>query len=306
MRHILRQTRALVAVTLALGASVALGACDRPHLATTPLTVVGVESEYADVLGQLGGRYVHVVAILTNPSADPHSFEPTVATAQQVAAAAIVVQNGAGYDSFIGPIETATAGSGRRIVSAAVVDGVASTVRNPHLWYRTDTMWRVATRVTADLVHFLPGDRAYFLEREHRFDRALLAWQRLVREARPVTRGLAVAVTEPVGDYLLEAMGLRIATPFTFQADVMNGIDPSPELLAYQSHLLQSKAVNLFCFNRQVESVLTQRLSALAHQAHVPTCELYETLPSGEHYQQWMMITTKTIVADLRRTPRSN
>ena len=238
MRQNARTARTLAGVVMAVAAGVTLGACNRPHLSTTPLTVVGVESQYADVLGQLGGRYVHVVAILNNPSADPHSFEATVSTAQEIAAAAIVVQNGAGYDSSITPIETATAGSGRRIVSAAAVDGVGSTVRNPHLWYRIDTMHRVAAVVTADLIHFAPRERNYFLAREQRFDQSLLRWQRLVRLARARTRGLAVAVTEPVGDYLLSAMGLRIATPFTFQADVMNCIDPSPELLAYQSHLL--------------------------------------------------------------------
>ena len=36
-----------------------------------------------------------------------------------------------------------------------------------------------------------------------------------------------MAVTEPVADYMLQAAGTDIMTPFPFQADIMNGVDPS-------------------------------------------------------------------------------
>ena len=32
-----------------------------------------------------------------------------------------------------------------------------------------------------------------------------------------------------MADYLLTAMGMKNLTPFVFQADIMNGVDPSPE-----------------------------------------------------------------------------
>ena len=41
----------------------------------TVINAVGAENEYANVLGQIGGRYVHVSAILDNPNTDPHTFE---------------------------------------------------------------------------------------------------------------------------------------------------------------------------------------------------------------------------------------
>jgi hypothetical protein len=46
--------------------------------------------------------------------------------------------------------------------------------------------------------------------------------------------GDEVATTEPVADYLLAALGLHNVTPFRFQADIMNGVDPSPEDIAFQ------------------------------------------------------------------------
>ena len=64
----------LVAPALALGA-LAAGACGIPHAGPGQIAVVGAETQYADVLSQIGGAFVSVSAIVNNPSADPHNFE---------------------------------------------------------------------------------------------------------------------------------------------------------------------------------------------------------------------------------------
>ena len=49
-----------------------------PALARTsagPVVAVGAENEYADVISQIGGPYVRVSAIMSNPNTDPHEFE---------------------------------------------------------------------------------------------------------------------------------------------------------------------------------------------------------------------------------------
>ena len=45
------------------------------------IVAVGAENEYANVIGQVGGKYVQVNAIMSNPATDPHTFEasPSVA-----------------------------------------------------------------------------------------------------------------------------------------------------------------------------------------------------------------------------------
>src|ERR1700745_901427 len=58
------------------------------------ISAVGAESEYANVLGQIGGRYVHVSAILDNPNTDPHTFEASPKVAQEVTAAQMIAQKG--------------------------------------------------------------------------------------------------------------------------------------------------------------------------------------------------------------------
>src|ERR1700728_2799178 len=65
------------------------------------INAVGAENEYANVLGQIGGRYVHVSSILDNPNTDPHTFESSPIVAEEVSSAQLVVQNGVGYDTFM-------------------------------------------------------------------------------------------------------------------------------------------------------------------------------------------------------------
>src|SRR5271154_2595468 len=46
------------------------------------VNAVGAESQYANVLGQIGGSYVHVTSILDNPNTDPHTFEASTTVAE--------------------------------------------------------------------------------------------------------------------------------------------------------------------------------------------------------------------------------
>ena len=73
---------ALVLALLGSGCAVALAGCG-VSVAAPPGTggAVGAENEYANVISQIGGRYVTVSAIESNPNTDPHTFEasPSVA-----------------------------------------------------------------------------------------------------------------------------------------------------------------------------------------------------------------------------------
>ena len=60
---------------------------------------MAAENFYGDVAQQIGGDRVSVVSILRNPDQDPHLFEVSPAIIRQIAAAQIVVYNGADYDA---------------------------------------------------------------------------------------------------------------------------------------------------------------------------------------------------------------
>ena len=99
-----------------------------------------------------------------------------------------------------------------------------------------------------------------------------------------------MATTEPVADYMLQAAGADNLTPFTFQADVMNGTDPSPQDVALQKSLFTGHKVKVFLYNQQVTDSLTQSLIKLANQNDIPVVGVYETMPTpGYTYQSWML-----------------
>src|SRR5215469_14086187 len=80
-------------VLAAAGCSGGGGGTDSASGATV-ISAVGAESEYANVLGQIGGQYVHVSAIQDTANTDPHTFEASPQVAQEVSSAQLIVQNG--------------------------------------------------------------------------------------------------------------------------------------------------------------------------------------------------------------------
>ena len=57
------------------GSSSAAGGGTAAAASVTKITAIGAENEYADVIGQVGGKYVNVSSIMSNPNTDPHTFE---------------------------------------------------------------------------------------------------------------------------------------------------------------------------------------------------------------------------------------
>jgi zinc/manganese transport system substrate-binding protein len=260
------------------------------------INAVGAENEYANVLSQIGGRYVHVAAILDNPNTDPHSFEASPQVAQEISLAQIVVQNGVGYDSWINKIESASPDSSRKIIVVQHLLGLPDNTPNPHLWYDPRTMPAAAKAMAADLSAIQPGHRAYFEANLRKFDASLTPWLNAIAQFKTAHPGVAAATTEPVADYLLTAMGIDNLTPFRFQADVMNGVDPSPEDIALENSFFSQHKVRLFAYNQQVVDALTTSIRANALQDGVPVVGVYETMPTpGFTYQSWMLAEVTAI-----------
>ena len=95
------------------------------------IVAVGAENEYADVIQQVGGKYVQVSAIMSNPNTDPHTFEASASVAQLVSAAQLVVQNGVGYDRFMNTIENAAPSSSRKVVVVQNLLGLPDSTPEP-------------------------------------------------------------------------------------------------------------------------------------------------------------------------------
>jgi zinc/manganese transport system substrate-binding protein len=294
--------RRTVAAALALAAGLLVTACSAGSASSDApggqVVAVGAENEYANVIGQIGGRYVRVTAIESNPNTDPHTFEASPSVAQAVSAAQLVVQNGIGYDTYMNKIEAASPSSSRKVIVVQNLLGLPDSTPNPHLWYSPATMPAVAKAVADDLSTMQPAHAAYFAANLRRFDASLQPWYRAVAQFKAAYPGTPVAVTEPVGDYLLQAAGAKILTPFVFQADIMNGVDPSPQDVSLEDDLFSDHRVKVFLYNQQVTDSLTQSLLSLAHKDGIPVVGVYETMPvPGYDYQSWMLAETRALQA---------
>jgi zinc/manganese transport system substrate-binding protein len=254
------------------------------------INAVGAENEYANVISQIGGRYVHVTAVMSDPATDPHTYEASTGVAQAVAAARLIVQNGVGYDTFMSQLESASPNSTRRVIVVQNLLGLPTSTRNPHLWYKPSTMPAVAAKIEADLAVIAPRHASYFAHRLAVFRTSMDSVTRSIATFRAKFAGVKMATTEPVADYLLAALGLNNVTPFRFQADIMNGVDPSPEDISFQQNLFTHRLVKLFLYNAQVSSTVTIALRSLAEHSRVPVVAVYETMPApGYDVQRWML-----------------
>ena len=287
---------AVVAAVVATAvAASATGATAAPN--DGKIIAVGAENEYADVIGQVGGEYVQATAIMSNPNTDPHSFEASIAVAREVGNAQLVVQNGIGYDDFMNSIESASPSGGRTVINVQRLLKLPDSTPNPHLWYDTATMPKVADAIAAALSAIQPSHAAYFAANAAAFNASLKPLTAAIASFKAAYPGTTVATTEPVADYLLTALGADNLTPWTFQADVMNGVDPSPQNVAAQRALFTQHKVRVFLYNQQVTDTLTQSFITHAEQNHIPVVGVYETMPApGYDYQTWM----RTEVQDLR------
>jgi len=299
--------RSLAAV-LPLAAALIATACSPSSAADPPagssgpgsgaIIAVGAENQYADVIQQVGGKYVQASAVMSNPNADPHTFEASASVGRLVNAARLVVQNGLGYDTFMDTIENAVPDSSRKVIVVQQLLGLPDSTPNPHLWYKPGTMAAVARAVAVGLAALQPAHAGYFKANAAAFTRSLAAWTGALAAFKAKYPGTPVATTEPVADYLLQAAGAGNLTPWAFQADIMNGTDPSAQDVAAQRALFTEHKVKVFLYNQQVTDSLTESFISLARASGIPVVGVYETMPEpGYHYQSWMLAE----VRDLQR-----
>jgi zinc/manganese transport system substrate-binding protein len=272
---------AIFAATLAAGAVPA---------AAAQITVIGVENEYADVISQIGGKYVQVQSIESDPNTDPHTFEASPKVARQIAAAQLIVENGVGYDSWADKIMSAAQRPNRKVINVQKLLGLPDDTANPHLWYDPKTMPAVAKAVADELSALQPAQAAYFKGNADKFVASLEPWNAAIAAFKAKYDKTPIATTEPVSNYMLEAMGFDILTPFSLQKAIMDGTDPAPQDVTTQSDLFANKKVKVFAYNQQVTDALTKSFLDNAKKAGIPVVGVYETMPTpGYTYQTWML-----------------
>jgi zinc/manganese transport system substrate-binding protein len=260
-----------------------------PAAASGTLPVVASTNVYGDIASQIGGGHVSVTSILSDPNADPHLFEPGTRNALAVATARVAVQNGAGYDDFMSKLERAAPNGKRAVVTVADVLGVHGRDANPHLWYDVPRLGRIAGAIEAALARADSAHAAAYRAGLNRFVASLQPLRREVAQIEKRFHGKAVAYTEPVPGYLLDAAGLENLAPASFTRAIQNGTEPSPQAVAAMDALMTKHRVRVLLYNSQAVSPITTRVREAAAKAGIPVVGVTETLPQHRTFQQWQL-----------------
>jgi zinc/manganese transport system substrate-binding protein len=275
-----------VAAAAAL-ALVACGAGAAPpgRAGAAGLTIVASTNVYGSIAEAVGGGRVAVKSLITDPAADPHSYESTPADAATVAGAAIVVVNGGGYDDPVQELVAAAGGTPTVLEVAALAPPGAT---NEHFWYDLPLVQQVATRLAADLGAADPAHAGEYLANAEVFSASVGELTERVRAIGAADPGARVAVTEPVADYLIATAGLTDATPPEFARAVEEDVDPPAALVAQTLQLFTGEPVRALILNGQTRTATTDQVRQAAEAAGVPVVEVTETLPAGTDYLGWM------------------
>jgi len=263
------------------------GALTASRAADAKSAVVTAENFYGDVAAQIGGDRVAVSSILSNPDQDPHLFEASPSVVRQIAAAQIVIYNGADYDLWMEKLLTVTPRPGRVVIVAAdLVHKKAGD--NPHLCYDPPTMPAVASALAAALAAADPAHNDDYAARLKTFLASLEPLNEKIAAIRSKYADVPVTASEPVFDYMAAALKLNMRNK-RFQLAIMNDTEPSARDFAAFEQDLKTHQVRVMFYNKQASDKIVQHLIDLARASNIPVVGVTETAPPDLSFQDWML-----------------
>jgi len=251
------------------------------------LHVVAAENFWGSIVAQLAGRTATVTSIVTDPNADPHTYESSSNDARAFADADYVIVNGAGYDGWAQQLLSANPKAKRRVLTVAEMLGKKEG-DNPHFWYDPDDVTAVVNRMEADLEALEPAQVPYLQAQQTAFAVAMAPYRSRLSAIRATFSGVPVAATESIFVYLADYLGLRLISPPAFMDAVAEGNDPpAPAVIEFQQQISTHQA-KVLVYNQQTSTDLTTNIRNMARKAGVPTVGVTETIqPPNAPFEQW-------------------
>jgi len=279
------------------------GSTTSPGSGDEGVSVVASTDVWGSVASAVAGDAATVTSIITDPSADPHSYEANTRTQLELSRADVVVENGGGYDDFVQTMLKAADNPRVDVVDAVDVSGKAATAGeelNEHVWYDVPTVRKVAAAVEAALAQAAPDDAATFAANAQAFDAQLATLEQTIATDAAATRGAPVAITEPVPGYLLGALGAVEKTPVAFSEAIEEDTDVPVDVLQETLALFSDRQVRALVYNEQTSGPQTEQVLAAAKEAGIAVVPVTETLPEGEDYVTWMTGNARAVAAALQ------
>jgi zinc/manganese transport system substrate-binding protein len=289
------------------------------------VAVVASTNVYGDIAAQIGGDLVSVTSIIDSAAQDPHSYEASAQDQLALSKAALVVENGGGYDPFIDSLLSASDNTDVVVVNASEASGLLDADHseedhaaeeghaeeehaeedghnhiegfNEHVWYSFHGVEHIAEEIAHELSEIDADNAATYEENLATFVSGIADLEATAEELHSSTEGKGVAITEPVPLYLLEEAGLTNLTPEAFSEAIEEGTDVAPLVLQETLALFDGGSVSLLAYNEQTAGAETEQVAAAAEDAGVPVVSFTETLPDGADYFSWMTENLEAISA---------
>ena len=284
----------MVKATLLLLGSAVLAACGTSGSSSTTaakaggvVQVVAAENFWGSIASQVGGSHVHAASIITNPDTDPHDYEPTAADARTLASAQLVVENGVGYDPWVGKFLAADSGNAT-VLNVGDLLGVADG-GNPHRWYNPTDVHTVISQFVRDLQKLDPTDGAYFAAQQEQFETTALAkYRATIAAIKAKFAGTKVGASESIFEMLAPALGLDLITPPSFLKAISQGTDVSAGDKQTIDEQIKNHEIKIYVYNSQNVTPDVQAQLTEVKAQRIPYATITETLtPANATYQEW-------------------
>lgn len=203
--------------------------------ANEKLPVIATFSILGDLVARVGGERVSVRTIV-GPASDAHVYEPTPADVAAIAAARVVVENGLGFEGWLGRLTAASGFSGPVVVASR---GIATA--DPHAWQDVGNAIAYVATIRDGLCAADPSGCAIFSANAEAYTAQLRALDGEIRrriEAIPDKRRKVITAHEAFGHFA-RAYGVTFIAP----AGLSTASEPSARDVARLIDQIRSEGV---------------------------------------------------------------
>lgn len=263
-----------------------------PQTSSNQVQVVAAENFWGSLVSQLGGMHTQVLSTVSDPNADPHSYESNAANARAFANANLVIINGAGYDDWALRLISANNNQNQKVLNVADLLGKHAG-DNPHFWYSPAYVNQTIHAMYSDLLSFDRTNAAYYGQQYASLNASLGQYNRRINVIAAQFPGRLVASTENIFAYLANATRLKLISPPGFMKAVAEGYDPTtPDRILFERQIIngsQPGNATVLVYNQQTVTALTQTIIQDAGAHLIPIVRVTETVqPTDVRFQDWM------------------
>ncbi|WP_059378771.1 metal ABC transporter solute-binding protein, Zn/Mn family [Fructobacillus pseudoficulneus] len=292
-----KKTTAVVAILLVVLAAIAglvawQGANQKEGKKSDRLTIVASTNVYAELAKTVAGKHADVSAIITKQSVSPEDYEPTNAVAKKVSNADIAFGNGLGYDAWLKKLAKTSKDTQVLYVGEDILNKKSGS--NPHLWNDPDNMIQAAQGLADTLSKKDPKHEADYQANAKAYADKLKPVTDKIDELAAKVAGKEVIETEPVYEYMLDALGAKVVGD-EFAEAIEEGNDPSPAVLSDIQSKIKNHELAFLVYNTQTTGGTVDKIVKLAKDNNVPIVKVTETSPNNTSYVDWKLSELKQI-----------